>query len=129
MKNEASIRAEMVSLFSKTPGLTPELVDKAVNDAIKAMKKSIKKNEKPELPTVRDPYGVALVKGLKVAFNYSGSVAIGLIEDIKRVKRYGKWEDYSKNPYICITIARVEKNGYFSKDFSKVSNPHNLVVV
>ena len=54
--------------------------------------------------TVKDVYGNPLRKGTKVAFNYSGVVAIGHIEEIKTTKRYGETKDYAGDPYFNFHI-------------------------
>lgn len=78
-------------------------------------------NDKNEL-TVTDIYDKPLRKGTKVAFNYSGAVAIGHIESIRPAKRYGKIEDFNGEPYFNFHIRHQNGGNSIVRNRSSVTS-------
>lgn len=71
-----------------------------------------------------DPYGTEIVPDVVVAYNYQGQVRLGVVQEVKCAKRYGRDKDYSGNPYVCI---KVKQQG--TEEISKVTSGNNLVVL
>ena len=72
-----------------------------------------------------DYYGMVIVPGVRVAYNYMGEVRIGRVESVKNVARNGRlnrtWSPFE--PYLEIRVQ--QDNG----KISKVTNRLNLVVI
>lgn len=130
MKNETKIRDEMTRVLSSNDDLSPGIVKKAVDEAISRMKKEIKKAEVLPVPDVNDVYGAPIVKGVKVAYNCSGTVRLGYVKDVKTAPRRGKTIDpWTNKPYVVVHVDMIVTIKERPNVSSKVTNPMNLVVV
>jgi len=72
--------------------------------------------------TVKDIYGNPLRKGIRVAFNFSGAVAIGYIEEIKPAKRYGREKGFNNEPYYNFHIRHQNGDKSIVRNRPSVTN-------
>lgn len=76
------------------------------------------------MATVVDTYNNELKPGVRVAFNYSGTVRIGTLIRVTPAKRYGKACDYSGEPYYNFEVLHDRLT-----TTSKITKRENLVVI
>jgi hypothetical protein len=79
---------------------------------------------------LRDNRNVPITPGCTVAYNLSGELAAGRVESVTPSKRYGKTEDYRGEPYVTIKVRLSHRAaGFHPGHLSKVTNPHNVLVL
>lgn len=82
---------------------------------------------------LEDAQGTKLEVGQRVAFNYSGAVALGEIVELKDGKASERWPnqyDYSHRPHIRIKReAAWLTDSSRRKPISDVRDPHSLAVI
>jgi len=71
---------------------------------------------------MKDARGTEIEVGQTVAFNFSGEIAVGVIERIAPSKRYGH-ED------TVFHVRRITHTGHWAKPVSRVTRPQNLLVL
>lgn len=79
------------------------------------------------MTVLRDNHGHSIAVGDHVAYNLSGTVALGWIEAYPRRRSFNQWGHYTGDPF----IVQLEEDaaGFKAGHMSKVRNPHNLVVI
>lgn len=84
---------------------------------------SVRRNTSPE-KIIRDSRGTLIEPGLRVAYNYSGDIAIGNIKEVKK----NKWKpSCSMGMYWILDFEMLVENE--NGPISKIKNPNSFVII